>query len=268
MSRASRDAAAAAEIRFGYTAYHTRKANVIAFARRNADRVTSLGDFVAPNFVCIRKFNQLQDLDLTLGAEIAKIALLPRSLTKLVGGLHSVRIDWRTFGPLRCLQELQIYTPGLQSGFEVQLDDSFATALPLLRVFVVSPGVYGRRFTALKTTAKVAMPHLVELTICHAQIVHLDLHFMSALKSLRLLDCTVLTVFAACSDMVLKKCLMRNFRGTMLVTPNLSSLTIDGGGLHKLDGSRCRHASSTMCMYKSSVEWVGARPNVAYLGEM
>ena len=192
--------------------------------------------------------------------------MLRCALTKLVVRLHTGRIDRDNFGPLCCLQELKIYSHSGTSGFEVQLDDSFATALPLLRVFVVSPGVYGRRFAALETTAKVVMSHLVELDIRRVNIVHLDLHFMSALKSLNLVDCTVSTVSAACSTMRLEFCGMN--QGTVLVSPNLRSLTTLGGGLYKLDGSRCRHGLSIICMNKSSIEWIGAKPNISNLREI
>ena len=142
---------------------------------------------------------------------------------------------------------------------KVLLDDSFATALPLLRVFHVHSGLNKQHNMALETTAKVVMPHLVEFEILNVNIVHLDLHFMSALKSLRLINCNVSTVSAACSTMVLKYCRMRE--GTVLVTPNLRSLTVDKGGLYKLDGSKCRHALSIWCK-ASYIEWVGAKPNV------
>ena len=163
MSRATCDAAAAAEIRFVNTTYNNGRA--IAFARRNADRVTSLGAFVAPSFAAIQPYSQLRDLDIgALGVEIAKISLLPRSLIKSVVSLQTVRIDWRIFGPLCCLQELQVFYYSSKGGSGIQLDDSFATALPLLRVFDVSPGV---RTEALETNAEVVMPHLVELKISH-----------------------------------------------------------------------------------------------------
>ena len=55
-----------------------------AFALRNADRVTSLGAFAAPNFAAIRKYSQLQDLTIQLGRDRASIALLPCSLIRLV----------------------------------------------------------------------------------------------------------------------------------------------------------------------------------------
>ena len=110
-------------------------------------------------------------------------------------------IDWETFRPLCRLQELQIYNWGSSMAeFRVQLDGSFAAALPLLRVLYMSLGTHDEAF---KTTAKVVMPHLAELTIYDASIVHLDLQFMSALKRLSLLCCTVSPVSAACSTMVL-----------------------------------------------------------------
>ena len=123
---------------------------------------------------------------------------------------------------------------------------------------------YGRRCAPLKTTAEAVMPYLDEFKISNVKIVHLDLRFMSALKGLSLVDCTVSTVSAACSTMVLICCWMKE--GTVLLTPNLRSLTIYGGGLHKLDGSECRHALSTLCR-NSSIEWVGAQPNVEILRE-
>ena len=196
-----------------------------------------------------------------LGVEKEKIALLPCSLTQLAVGLRARSIDWEIFRSLCCLQDLNIYNEDNMTGFGIQLDDSFATALPLLRVFGVSPGVYNRQNVALETTAKVVMPHLVELRVSYVNMVHLDLHFMSTLKSLSLSDCIVSAprsaVSAACSTMVLHNCQMR--KGTVLVTPNLRSLIIYGGGLHKLDGSKCRHALSIL-FKESSIEWVGPSP--------
>ena len=266
MSRAARDAAAAAEIRFGNT-YSTRRASG-KFARRNADRVTSLGAFEAPNIAAVRKYSQLRDLKLKLDPERESVTLLPCSLTKLVLSLRTWSIDWDNFRPLCCLQELKIYNHAPSntnlSGFRVQLDDRFATALPLLRVFDVAPGAYNRPNTALETTAEVVMPHLVELAIRRVNLVHLDLHFMSALNSLRLHDCTASTVSAACSTIILSNCWMRE--GTLLVNPNLRSLSIYGGqiggGLHKLDVSMCRHALSILCTNNSSIEFIGAKPSV------
>ena len=254
MSRATHDAAAAAEIRFFFVDYATRGATT--FAQRNADRVMSLGYYGAPNFDSIRTYSQLKDLNVTLGVDVAKIALLPRSLTKLEVSLHTVRIDWENFRPLCCLQELKVYNQEDKSDIGVQLDDSFATALSLLKVFHLTPGL---RFVASETTAKVVMPHLVELKIYHVKNVHLDLHFMSALKTLILAGCTLSTVSAACSTLILHNCQMRE--GTVLKIPNLRSLTINGEGLHKLDGTRCRHALSIVCKV-GCIEWVGAKPNV------
>ena len=155
---------------------------------------------------------------------------------------------------------VHICNQGSEASFGVQLDDSFATALPLLRSISVEMYGYG----ALETTAKVVMLYLVELTIAAVNVEYLDLRFMSALKSLSLLGCTVSTVSAACSTMRLDICRMRE--GTVLVTPNLRSLTIDRGGLHKLDGSRCQHALSILCMNRSFIDWVGAMPNVEQVG--
>ena len=221
MSRATRDAAAAAELRFVDNTYATQGA--VAFARRNADRVRSLGDYFAPDLASIQMYSQLQDLGLHLEQDRGEIALLPRSLTKLDVSLDNWSIDWENFRPLGCLQELHISSPdGKWSDLEVQLDDSFATALPLLKTFHMSPGLDCRRGVALKTTAKVVMPHLAELTIAsRVQVVHLDLRFMSALKWLQLVDCAVSTVSAACRTMILIKCWMK--KGTVLVTPNLSA---------------------------------------------
>ena len=262
VSRATRDAAAAADICFVHDTYAVPSAS--AFARRNAHRVTSLGCFVAPNFASIRMYSQLRDLELKLGRDRAEVALLPRSLTELTLNLRGMRTKWKVFRPLCCLQVLKIYNLDQTLNIRVQLDDSFATALPLLRVFHVAfPGI---RSKALATTAKVVMPHLVELKIYHVKIKHLDLHFMSALISLTLLGCIVSTVSAPCSNMRLK-CGWRD-ETTVLVTPNLRSLTVEGVGLHKLDGSRCRHALGIWCKNKCSIEWVGARPNVEYLKEV
>ena len=270
VSRATRDAAAAAEIRFAtypeietYRYIYAPRRASGAFARRNADRVTSLGPYMASDFASIRMYSQLRDLELELDPERESVALLPRSLTKLDVSLHTVRIDWESFRPLCCLQELKIYSPHDKSASVVQLDDKFATALPLLRVFLVKQ--YGHRPMALETTAKVVMPHLVELDISHVNIEHLDLYFMTALKSLRLVNCTVSTVIASCSTIVLVYCRMGE--GTVLVTPNLRSLTIHGG-LQKLDGSKCRHALSIVYYHKGSVNWVGAKPNIENLREM
>ena len=155
----------------------------------------------------------------------------------------NVRMDWKTFPPLSCLQELDLHSKDVTSGLEVQLDDSFATAMPLLRMFHMTAQRCDQRNVALETTAKVVMPHLVKLTISWFEMVHLDLRFMSALKSLDLYDCTVSTVSAACTTMDLT--LRTKREGTVLVTPNLRSLAIHGGG--KLDGSRCRHALSIVC---------------------
>ena len=47
----------------------------------------------------------------------------------------------------------------------------------------------------------------------------------------------------------------------MLVTPNLHLLTIIGGGLHMLDGSRRRLPLSILC-HSSSLMWIGTKPNV------
>ena len=179
MSRATRDAAAAAEIRFADYAYAIPGAS--AFALRNADRVRSLGTFEAPDFATIQPYSQLRDLEIELASVSANVALLPCSLTKLEVDLCFWSIDWDNFRQLRCLQELQISNfRGSTSGFSVQLDDSFATALPRLRVFHVSPGRYNVPYAALETTARLVMPHLVEFNISHMNTVHLDLHFMSA----------------------------------------------------------------------------------------
>ena len=254
MSRATRDTAAAAEIRFVYQTYATKEAT--AFALRNADRVTSLGGYGAPDVASIHPYSQLQDLVLDLEEiEGEEVVLLPCALTKVALFLQGMNINWEDFRPLGRLQELQIYNQSGRSGFKVQLDDSFATALPLLRVFHVHPGVR----VALETTAKVVMPHLVKLDISQVNMVHLDVHFMSALKSLNLHDCTISTVSAASSTMVLHVCWMR--KGTVLVAPNLWLLRILWGGLTKLDGSKCRHALSIVCR-GSSIEWVGAKPDV------
>ena len=221
MSRVARKAAAAAEIRFVDATCNTQRA--IAFAQRNADGVTSLGDVVAPNFASIQPYSQLQDLVLKQKVKEANVTLLPCTLTKLVLSLCTVRIDWESFRPLPCLQELRIDTRGSKSGSGAQLDDSFATVLPLLRVLHITPGMHSRHYMALETTAKVVMPHLVELTLTHVNIVHLDLRFMSALKSLSLLDSINdtkgSTVSAACITKRVEYCGM--WEGTVLVTPNL-----------------------------------------------
>ena len=180
----------------------------------------SLGYYGAPNFDSIRMYSQLKDLNVTLGVDVAKIALLPRSLTKLEVSLHTVRMNWEDFRPLCCLQELEVYNQEDKSDIGVQLDDSFATALPLLRVFHVSCGVRGHRVVVLETAANVVMPHVVELDISHMNMVHLDLRFMSALRSLNLVYCTASTVSAACSTMVLEDCRMRD--GTVLVSSKFS----------------------------------------------
>ena len=161
MSRATRDAAAAAEICFVRNTYATRISSH-AFAQRNADRVTSLGYYFALNFASIRIYSQLRDLELELDPKRENVALLPRSLTKLVVILCSWSIDWENVRPLRYLQWLQVHNRGDKPGSGVQLDDSFAIALPLLRVFHMSPGI---RTEALATTARVVMPHLVVLTL-------------------------------------------------------------------------------------------------------
>ena len=245
----------------------TPLAGAPAFALLNADRVTSLGAFMAPNFASIQPYCQLQYLQVTIGVEIAKISLFPHSLTKLVVHVHNVGVDWNVFRPLCCLQELKVYNWGSAGGniFGTQLDDSFATVLPLLRVFSLIPAMTGQLYVALETTAEVVMPHLVELSISHVEIVHLDLHFMSALKSLRLFDCTVSTVSAACSTMVLEDCCMGE--GAVLVTTNLRSLTIYWGGLHRLDSSRCLQAFSFLCK-NSSIKWIRGKSNARNLGEV
>ena len=266
MSRATRDAAAAAEIRFVDKAYATEGAT--AFALRNADRVKSLGPFKAPDFDSIQPYSQLQDLELKVETDGAKIALLPCSLRKLLVELpisRIRRIDWKTFRPLCSLQVLKINpTPG-KSFIVIQLDDSFATALPLLRVFHVEAS-WKWLGAMLITTAKVAMPHLVEVTLSWVTTVDLDLRFMSALESLSLHHCNVCVVSAACCTMVLDSCWARIFWGMVLVTPHLRSLTTNGGGLYMLDGSRCRNALSILCMH-SSIEWVGAKPKIENLEE-
>ena len=263
VSRATCDAAAAAEIRFVRNIYGTHRAN--DFARRNADRVTSLGTFEAPDFASIQLYTQLRDLELELGGEGPEVALLPCSLTKLTLTLQSTCINWENFQPLCCLQELQIDTWGYKLHDKVQLDDSFATALPLLRVLILYPGLSRGRLNidnsmALETSSKAVMLHLIELNIFGLDVVHMDLDFMSALKSLRLFMCTVSTVSAACSTMVLEACRIRV--SLVLLTPNLRSLTTCWDGLYKLDGSRCRHALSILCKNNSSIEWVGAEPHV------
>ena len=227
--------------------------------------MTNLGYFEAQDFASIQPFRKLQDLVLDIGTDVAKIALLPCSLTKLVVSLQTWSIDWETFWPLCCLQELEVYNHSGESAADVQLDDSFATALPLLRVFHVIPGYFNQPNMALKTTANVVMPHLVQLAISNTNMVHLDLHFMSALNSLSLVNCDVSIVSAACSTMVLEACCIRE--SLVLVTPNLRVLTIDTGGRHFLDGSRCWHALSIVCK-DSSIEWVGAKPNVEHLTEV
>ena len=70
--------------------------------------------------------------------------------------------------------------------------------------------------------------------------------------------------------MGLERCRMKH--GTVLVAPNLRSLNIHEGypyegGLYKLDGSKCRHALSILCR-NSSIEWVGAKPNIENLREI
>ena len=265
VSRATRDAAAAAEIRFVDNTYAPWRAT--AFAQRNADRVTSLGAFVAPDFASIQPYSQLRDLELRLYRERAEIAWLPRSLTKLAIALPGTEINWEDCRPLCCLQELQVYNVGCWAAPGIRSDDSFATALPLLRVSLVTPVRVMQPFTVLKITAKVVTPHPVELSLACMKIVHLDLHFMSALKSLSLLDCYVNTVSAACSTMRLEFCRMS--KGLVLVTPNLRSLTIDmGGGLpYLLDASRCRHALSIVCKH-TAIEWIGAKPDVESLRDV
>ena len=64
MSRATRDAAAAAEVRFVDNTYAARGASTLAL--RNADRVTSLCDNVVPktDIDSIRMFTRLRDLDM------------------------------------------------------------------------------------------------------------------------------------------------------------------------------------------------------------
>ena len=126
MSRATRDAAAAAKIRFVDNTYCSCRATDF-FARRNADRVTSLGAFVAPDFASIQMYSQLRDVELELGADIAKIALLPRSLTELVLRLHTMRIFWENFRPLCCLQELEVNNQETSQ----TLESSWMTALQL-----------------------------------------------------------------------------------------------------------------------------------------
>ena len=123
----------------------------------------------------------------------------------------------------------------------------------------------GFRIVALETTAKVVMPHLVELDIFQVDIGHLDLRFMSALKSLSLAGSTISAVSAACSTMILEYCWMNMCM--VLVTPNLRSLTTWGGGLYKLGGSECRHALSILCNDDSSIEWICAKPDVEILRE-
>ena len=277
VSRAARDAAAVADIRFVWKTYYSRSSThkFVAssyrpnkasgkFARRNADRVTSLGGFMAPNIASIWMYNGLRNLEIKLGSS-ADVALLPRFLTKLVVRLRIMRIKWENFQLLCCLQELQVHNDGSVADIEFQLDDSFVTALPLLRKFHISPAMHCLYWVALKTTAKVFMPHLVELSISYVKIVHLDLHFMNALNNLSLVGCTAVTVSAACSTMRLEYCCMD--KRTVFVSPNLRSLTIHGGGVHKLDGSRCRHALSIFCK-ASSIEWVGAKPSVDNLREV
>ena len=273
MSRATRDAAAAAEISF----VDLTDRGAVAFAQRNADRVTCLDAYVALSFDSIQQYSQLRDLNVsfTPKSEEAEVALFPCSLTNLILSLHSTCINWENFRPLCCLQELQIFSLGCDdkgcdlSG-KVQLNDSFAAALPLLRVLYVYAGMRNSHDTVpLETTSKVVMPHLVELNISGVNLVYLDLHFISGLKSLSLAVSTVSTVSAACSALVLDMCDGMN-KGIVLVTPNLRSLTVvgyigqSGGGLHKLDGSKCRHALSIECK-DSCIEWVGAKPNVENL---
>ena len=62
MSTATHDAAAAAEIRF----YSCATDRATAFARCNADRVTSLGNFLVPDVASVQPYSQLQDLVLKL----------------------------------------------------------------------------------------------------------------------------------------------------------------------------------------------------------
>ena len=260
MSRATRDAAAAAEIQFVRFVLHT-SCKATAFALRNADRMTSLGSYHATNIASIQPFSQLQHLVLTLESKRKEAALLPCYLTKLFITLRSMRMKWKIFPPLCCLQELDLHVRDRPSGGVVQLSDTFATALPLLTVFHVQTWKW--HGTVLETTAKAVMPHLVELDIALMKIMHLDLRFMSAPRSLDLYDCTVSTVSAACSTMVLDR-LDGIGEGTVLVTPNLRSLTTVGHrgvGLYKLDGSGCRLALSIVCKL-GSIEWVGAKPKV------
>ena len=120
VSIATRDAAAAAEICFVHEPYATRGATL--FAQCNAHQVMSLGDFIPPDFDSIRIYTRLKDLDLKLDGQRGDVlALLPRSLTKLVISLQDGRLDWTVFRPLCCLQELRVNIWYNRSGFGIQL---------------------------------------------------------------------------------------------------------------------------------------------------
>ena len=257
MSRATRDAAAAAEIHFGQNTYTTRRATL--FAQRNADRVTSLGAFVAPNFASIRIYSQLRDLGLKVGRARANIALLPCSLTRLGITLQGMNINWEVFRPLCNLQELRIFGLDCILWDKVELDNSFATALPLLRVLHVDARPCDN--AALWTSTKVAMPHLVELSVFCLKKVHLDLHSLSGLKKISLVHCATCDVSRASSTMTQYDC---SIKQGMLT--NLRSMILHGG-LHMRDGSDCWHDCSILCVL-TPITWVGAQPKIRHFRQM
>ena len=79
MSRATRDAAAAAEIRFVDKTYSAHEASG-AFAQRNADRVTSLGAYHAFELASIQMYSQLRDLVFNLIMEDRTVSLICHAL--------------------------------------------------------------------------------------------------------------------------------------------------------------------------------------------
>ena len=221
------------------------------FALRTAHRVSSLGAFRAPDYASIEPFSLLRELKLKRTFEADKIALLPRALETLHLRPTGVSIDWEPFRRLGWLKELKMCCLVLPEG-RVQVGDSFANALPNLTNLWIKAIFTDGTSAPLAATAKVGMPRMDSLTLCHVDLGHLGLDFMPALRTLNLCNSTVSSISTACSTLQLTNC---QLRVSLLLPPTLRSLTVIGGGPHRLDRTLCRQ-TFTFAHADTSVEWV------------
>ena len=250
VSTATREAAEEVEIRFADDDYDS-DVHARDFALRNAHRVSSLGAFRAPDYASIDSFSLLRELKLKRTFEADKFALLPRALEKLDLRPSGVSIDWEPFQRLGWLRELKLFCLVLPEG-RVQLGDSFANALPNLTTLWIRAVFADGTCAPLAATAKMAMPRMDSLTLCHVDLGHLGLDFMPALRTLSLCNSTVSSISTACSTLQLTNC---QLRVSLLLPPTLRSLTVIGGGPHRLDRSLCRQ-TFTFAHADTPVEWV------------